>query len=113
MDFNDYQAQAAKFDLYQKTPDLSSSAFLEKVLGLSGEAGEAADKIKKLLRDQDAQASPEDKAEIEKELGDVLWYLASIARYLDLNFTDVAKTNLKKLQSRQNRHQLHGSGDNR
>lgn len=113
MDFNEYQKRASEFDLYEKTDDLKSPAFLEKVLGLVGEAGETADKIKKLLRDQDGQASSEDKAAIKKELGDVLWYIANVARYLDVDLDDVATTNLEKLSSRKTRQKLHGSGDDR
>ena len=113
MNFNEYQKKSAEFDLYKKTSDLKSPAFIEKVLGLTGEAGETADKIKKLLRDQDGQASPEDKAAIKKELGDVLWYIANVARYLDVDLDDVATTNLEKLSSRKTRQKLHGSGDDR
>ena len=72
-----------------------------------------ADKIKKIIRDRDGKLTPEDKKAIEKELGDTLWYLAAIARYLEIPFLEVAKANLDKLEDRLNRNQISGSGDNR
>ena len=113
MQFNTYQKQALTHDLGQKSPSLTSPAFIEKVLGLTGEAGETADKIKKIIRDKSGRPTPDDVQEIQKELGDVLWYIAAIAHYLDLSLDAVADQNLKKLASRHARHQLHGSGDNR
>lgn len=113
MDFNDYQTRAKKYDLFALDPSLTSPAFLEKLLGLVGEAGETADKVKKLIRDKNGTLSPEDKDALVKELGDTLWYLASLARYLDIPFSKVAEKNLEKLESRYNRSQLHGEGDNR
>lgn len=113
MKLDDYQQQITQFDTFQQSPDLLSPAFLEKVLGLSGEAGEVADKIKKIIRDDNARLTPENKQALAKELGDTLWYLATIARYLDLPLSQIAQDNISKLQSRQNRGKLHGSGDNR
>ena len=88
-------------------------AFVEKILGLAGEAGETADKIKKILRDKDGIICEEDKIEIVKELGDVLWYIASISRYLGVPLEEVARTNLEKLEGRRKNNLLHGEGDNR
>ena len=113
MNFDEYQTLAAKCDLFDATSDIKSPGFLEKILGLTGEAGETADKFKKIIRDKDGQMSEEDKDAIIKELGDVLWYTASIARYLDIPFSEVAKKNIEKLESRMKRNTLHGSGDNR
>lgn len=113
MDFDTYQEKAAKYDLAQATADLKAPGFIEKVLGLVGEAGETADKIKKLIRDKDGVASDEDRGMIIKELGDTLWYIASVARYLDVSLSDVAEGNLEKLESRWQRHKLHGEGDER
>ena len=113
MDLDKYQKRAAKYDLFETTVDLKSPGFLEKILGLAGEAGEAADKVKKILRDKGGFASEEDRAELIKELGDVLWYLANIARYLDIDLSEVAKGNIDKLESRRKRNKLHGEGDNR
>lgn len=113
MKLDKYQKQAAEFDLFETSVDLKSPGFLEKVLGLVGEAGEAADKIKKIIRDKGGYASEEDRAEITKELGDVLWYVANVARYLGVSLSDIAEGNIKKLSSRKNRNKLHGEGDNR
>ena len=113
MNLNEYQEKAAKFDLSEPTMDLKSPGFVEKALGLVGEAGETADKIKKIVRDKNGIPTDEDKAEITKELGDVLWYVSNLARYLDSSLDDVAKINLDKLESRKKRNLLHGAGDNR
>ena len=113
MDFNDYQAAAAKYDTFEAVPDLKDPSFVAKVFGLCGETGEVTEKFKKVLRDKNGKLSPEDKKEITKELGDVLWYLSAIARYMGVEFQEVAETNLDKLQSRFERDKIHGMGDNR
>jgi MazG nucleotide pyrophosphohydrolase domain. len=65
------------------------------------------------LRDKKGIVEKEDREEIKKELGDVLWYLAQICTELKLSLEDVAKTNLLKLKSRKERNKLRGSGDQR
>lgn len=112
MDLNEYQIKAAKYDLFEVT-NIKEVGFLEKVLGLVGEAGETADKIKKVLRDKDGVISDEDRESIVKELGDVLWYIAAISRYLKTDLSEVAEGNIKKLESRYQRNKLHGAGDER
>ncbi|GAA5191364.1 nucleoside triphosphate pyrophosphohydrolase family protein [Rugosimonospora acidiphila] len=86
---------------------------LHLVLGLVGESGEVAEKFKKWVRDLDSDESRIDRADIAKELGDVLWYVAVLADYLDLSLNDIAAANLAKLASRHRRGVLGGSGDNR
>lgn len=113
MEFDEYQEKAAKYDLAKATADLKDSGFIEKVLGLVGEAGETADKIKKLIRDKNGVISKEDSDLVVKELGDTLWYIASIARYLDIPLSEVASGNIDKLESRWQRNKLHGEGDER
>ena len=113
MNLDKYQKRAAEFDLFETSVDLKAPGFLEKVLGIAGEAGEVTDKIKKIIRDKGGYASEEDRAEIAKELGDVLWYVANVARYLGVSLSDIAEGNIKKLSSRKNRNKLHGEGDNR
>ena len=113
MDFNEYQKRAAKCDFFEATSDVKSAGFLEKILGITGEAGETADKFKKIIRDKDGKMSAEDKKAIIKELGDVLWYVAGIARYLDTPLSEVAEVNVQKLEDRKARNTLHGEGDNR
>ncbi len=113
MNFDEYQEKAAKYDLAEATTDLKAVGFIEKVLGLAGEAGETADKIKKILRDKEGVASEEDHELVVKELGDTLWYIASIARYLGVPLSSVASGNIEKLESRYQRNKLHGEGDER
>lgn len=84
-----------------------------QVFGLVGESGEIAEKFKKLIRDKHGVMSEEDTKEILKELGDVLWYVNSIAFLLGSDLETVAHTNLDKLASRQSRGVMQGSGDNR
>ncbi|HSX45529.1 MAG TPA: nucleoside triphosphate pyrophosphohydrolase family protein [Candidatus Saccharimonadia bacterium] len=108
------------FDEYQKraltTVISSDDTFkdtLHWVLGINGEAGEVAEKVKKIIRDKGGKLSDADRQELAKELGDVLWYLAVFAHDLGFKFDDVARENLEKLQSRKARGALGGSGDNR
>jgi len=82
-------------------------------LGLAGEAGEVADKIKKIMRDKGGIINQEDRDAIGLELGDVLWYIAEIAWEVDIPLEDIAFANIQKLKSRQDRGKLGGSGDNR
>lgn len=113
MDFDEYQRKIKEFDFFQETKDYSEVGFVEKVLGLSGEAGEVSDKVKKALRDKNGEIDTDDGREIAKELGDTLWYLASIARYIGYDLSEIAEMNVKKLADRKNRGKLHGEGDNR
>lgn len=109
MNFNQYQKESRKTAIYPK----KGKNFIYPTLGLVGESGEVAEKIKKILRDDNGLVSKEKKKEIEKELGDVLWYLAQVATELNLSLESVARENLKKLKSRKKRNKISGSGDNR
>ena len=82
-------------------------------LGLCGEAGEAAEKVKKALRDDGGALTPERREALGGELGDVLWYLAQLATEAGLDLDELAAGNLAKLRSRQERGALSGSGDRR
>ena len=93
MNFKEYQEKSRKTALY---PD-NGSNFIYPTLGLAGEAGEVADKIKKVLRDKGGVISEETKKELEKELGDVLWYLSQIASELELSLENVAVKNIEKI----------------
>jgi NTP pyrophosphatase (non-canonical NTP hydrolase) len=110
MTFDDYQKQALT-TVISTGDDFKDT--LHWVLGMCGEAGEVAEKIKKIIRDKNSHISQADKTEMAKELGDVLWYLAVFARELGFSFDEVAAANLAKLQDRQARGVLGGSGDNR
>ncbi|MFI6480455.1 nucleoside triphosphate pyrophosphohydrolase family protein [Nonomuraea sp. NPDC050663] len=109
MDLDEYQRAA----LRTAAPRDKKNELLHLVLGLVGESGEIAEKFKKWVRDLDSDESRIDRAGIAKELGDVLWYVAVLADYLDLSLDEVAKTNLAKLAGRQGRGVLRGSGDDR
>lgn len=115
MTLNEYQKQALTTEIMNrnKITDVTEPAFIAKILGLVGEAGEVAEKFKKIVRDKQGKINKIDKAEIKKELGDVLWYTAVIADYLGIKFEDIAQTNLDKLASRKARGVSKGSGDNR
>lgn len=82
-------------------------------LGLLGEAGEIAEKMKKIIRDKNCQISIEDNELLKKESGDCLWYVGADAKELGTTLTDIAQINIDKLQSRKQRGVLQGSGDNR
>lgn len=82
-------------------------------LGLCGEAGEVAENMKKCYRDDQSVITPARKEALKKELGDVLWYVGAICTEVGLDMECVAECNLEKLQSRQERGVLGGSGDDR
>lgn len=109
MDFEEYQKLSRRTALYPN----KDNNFVYPTLGLSGEAGEVAEKIKKVLRDKNGVVDEATKADLAKELGDVLWYMAQIATELGLSLDEIAQTNIAKLADRQKRDRLGGSGDNR
>lgn len=107
-DFNDYQKDCLETKVYPVEYNVMYPS-----LGLAGEAGEVCDKVKKIYRDDEGLLSEEKRKEIAKELGDVLWYVASICSDLGIQMRSVALMNRDKLFSRKERGTLHGSGDNR
>jgi NTP pyrophosphatase (non-canonical NTP hydrolase) len=111
MTFEEYQSFCKTTAIYPTNTQLMYPA-----LGLTGEAGEVANKIKKLVRDgvpADWRNSIEFKEQIAAELGDVLWYLSALATDLDMSLGRIAKNNMDKLSSRKERGKIGGSGDNR
>lgn len=110
MNFDDYQKEAHDFAQYGDNP-------MYPVLGICGEAGEIAEKTKKLIRDKGMTSwsglEQEDRKALAKEIGDCGWYLSELATCLGLSLSDVARGNLTKLSSRRDRGVLGGSGDNR
>lgn len=108
MKLNEYQNKARATAIYPRT-----SALVYCVLGLTGESGEVADKVKKIIRDNDGVLTKESKREIAKELGDVLWYLTNLSAELGFDLQSVAEMNIEKLVSRKQRGLIKGSGDNR
>ncbi len=111
MTLNEYQKVSRKTAVYPKSKYCEGVFY--PTLGLVGESGEVAEKIKKSLRDDKGIITGEKKEELKKELGDVLWYVSQIATDLKLSLDDIAVTNIEKLASRYKRGKVHGSGDNR
>lgn len=109
MDLNAYQQGARRTARY---PDVGSNP-IYPTLGLCGEAGEVADKVKKVLRDDGGCFSAEVREALKLELGDVLWYVAQLASELDFDLETIAQANLDKLASRAARNVIAGSGDDR
>jgi len=114
MTFEEYQKLAISTDVFGGKPQpIDSHAFISKLLGLVGEAGETAEKFKKIFRDKEGKMTETDIKEITKELGDVLWYLSVLCTYLDVPLNEVAEGNLEKVLGRKARGVSHGGGDNR
>jgi len=109
MTFADYQQRSRATAVYPGAGD----NLLYPTLGLCGEAGEVAEKVKKMVRDDDGVLTPERREALAKELGDVLWYVAQVATEAELDLSVIATANLDKLLSRQSRGVLQGSGDER
>ena len=108
MDFQDYQSKARETAIYPR-----EYSVLYPILGLCGEAGEVAEKIKKVIRDKGGEFDETDRMNIRKELGDVLWYMAQICSDLDLRLESVAIANVEKLRKRKENGTISGSGDDR
>ena len=113
MTLDSYQAEATDFAFYNMT-------LMYPILGLTGESGECAEKLKKLIRDNDLdftqdditkQMELRDKEAMAYELGDVLWYLANAANDLGYTLSEIGEMNLEKLADRSRRNRLRGSGD--
>ena len=120
MDMNDYQAVAHQTAIY---PDLyigvgeigpnRIAPWLYPSIGLVGDAGELANKVKKILRDRNGRIDGDTRHEIALELGDVLWYVADLAGAIGYSLGSIAEMNEAKLRARAVHNSLHGSGDNR
>jgi NTP pyrophosphatase (non-canonical NTP hydrolase) len=109
MQLSEYQARSRATAVYPGAGD----NLLYPTLGLCGESGEVAEKVKKMLRDDGGVLSDERRSALAKELGDVLWYAAQLATEAGLDLDAVATANLEKLLDRQRRGALRGSGDDR
>jgi NTP pyrophosphatase (non-canonical NTP hydrolase) len=109
VDLQTYQRRSRATARY---PDAGSNP-IYPTLGLCGEAGEVADKVKKVIRDHDGLFTDDTRAALELELGDVLWYVAQLATELGLDLEAVAEANLVKLASRSARNVIAGEGDHR
>ena len=108
LDFATYQKQAMTTAVY---PGRGEGNYVYPALGLAGETGEICEKIKKAIRDEGGTISAERKMLLSKELGDVLWYVATLATELGLELEEIAAGNLAKLAARKEAGKIHGSGD--
>ncbi len=110
MTFDEYQKQALVTAVNTYDPMMAKTIW---AMGVAGEAGEVIEKWKKIIAYKDGVISDEDQAELAKELGDVVWYIAVFAHELGLSLDDVMQRNLTKLADRQQRSVIKGAGDNR
>lgn len=108
MTLNEYQQKALETAVYPQ-----EFKIIYPSLGLTGEAGECSDKVKKVIRDNGGQFTEEKRLELAKEIGDVLWYCATFANDIGYDLETIGQMNNDKLHSRQERGVLGGSGDNR
>lgn len=108
MNFTHYQTNARATAIYPHDYEV-----VYPVLGLTGEAGEVAEKIKKQLRGGKSLHDEDFREAVVKELGDVLWYISNLASDLHVNLDDVARINLEKLAARKQNNTIQGDGDNR
>jgi len=108
MDVNVYQDRAVATAIYPETHKITYPA-----LGMAGEAGEVANKVKKIIRDGKKSLPDDWQEQLASEIGDVLWYCAALARDLDMSLATIMAANLDKLKTRQEQGTLGGSGDKR
>ena len=106
MTFQEYQSFAKSTAIYPQDQGLAYVA-----LGLCGEAGEISNKVKKIIRDDHGRLTIEKQNLLADELGDLCWYIASMASELGLDLEVIHLNNMNKLKSRQERQKLSGSGD--
>ena len=110
--------KVSDLDLYQKVALTTAiypreQAIIYPTLGLTGEAGEVANKVKKIIRDGSDKNDDSLVSEIKSEIGDCLWYIAVLANDFNIKLSDIASANLEKLEKRKQKGTIHGSGDNR
>ena len=110
--------KVSDLDMYQKVALTTAiypreQAIIYPTLGLTGEAGEVANKVKKIIRDGSDKNDDSLVSEIKSEIGDCLWYIAVLASDFNIKLSDIASSNLEKLEKRKQKGTIHGSGDDR
>ena len=110
--------KVSDLDMYQKVALTTAiypreQAIIYPTLGLTGEAGEVANKVKKIIRDGSDSKDEKLVSEIKAEIGDCLWYIAVLADDIGCKLSDIDNTNLIKLENRKKKGTIHGSGDKR
>ncbi len=113
MDFREFQIESRKTDVGTSAQDNLKPGWLYYALGISGEAGELTEKIKKLFRDKKGEVDQEFLDSVIKEMGDILWYMGRLADTFGIDFNLIAETNIIKLLDRMEHDKIHGDGDNR
>lgn len=108
MTLNEFQQGALETAVYPE-----DKRIIYPTLGLVGESGEVAEKVKKVFRDNHSEFTNEKKVSIAMEIGDVLWYCAALANDLGFSLDEIGEMNHKKLHSRMERGVISGDGDNR
>lgn len=108
---DEYQEMTGATAIYPR--DTEAAALSYVTLGLVGEAGELANKVKKILRDNDGVVTHEIRNDLAAEAGDLAWYLAQFATEIGYDLSEIAYNNLEKLAARAARGTLQGSGDAR
>ena len=111
MTLDDYAKKVIHTLIYPGSGEILGLAYV--TLGLTGEAGEVAEKVKKILRDGDGTVTKEQKELLKLELGDIMWYIGAAAHELGFSLDEIAQANIDKLDSRKKRDVLKGSGDTR
>ena len=107
-DLDMYQQVAKQTAIYPR-----EQAIIYPTLGLTGEAGEVANKVKKIIRDGTIENHEGLIQEISSEIGDCLWYISVLADDIGVKLSDIANSNLEKLENRKKKGTIHGSGDDR
>lgn len=108
MKFSEYAEAAAETAIYPH-----SHAILYPALGMAGEAGEVANKVKKIIRDGISKQPETWREDLASEIGDVLWYCAALAKDINIPLATIAAQNRDKLRARKDKGTLGGSGDKR
>ena len=111
LSLDDYQREATRTAVYPGHGEAMGLAYV--CLGLAGEAGEIANKAKKVLRDAGGELTDERRDALAHELGDVLWYVAAVASELGVPLGALGAGNLAKLRDRAERGAIKGDGDRR
>ncbi len=111
MDFNEYEEKASETAVFNDRTTEYKLMYL--ALGVAGEAGEVAEKIKKVMRNDNGIVSDEKRESIKSEVGDVLWYLSQLSRELGFTIEDAAQANMRKITDRKSRDVIRSEGDNR
>ena len=110
--------KVSDLDMYQQVAKTTAiypreQAIIYPTLGLTGEAGEVANKVKKIIRDGSDKTSEDMVQALSSEIGDCLWYIAILADDVGVKLSDIANANLIKLANRKKKGTIHGSGDTR